>query len=88
MASLGAAAESVEVYATGYGFDPPLEEIEYYLKSIFPVLRSGVEAKRGVEFLHSTRNASEFGGKWGTECFNKFPLPTLLCDEYSVKLIY
>ena len=29
----------------------------------------------------------EFGRKWGTECLNtKFPLPTLLCAEYSVKL--
>ena len=31
----------------------------------------------------------EFGGKWdGTEFFNtRFPLPTLLCAGYSVKLI-
>ena len=29
----------------------------YFLKFIFPFLRSGVEAKRGVEFRHSTRNA-------------------------------
>ena len=29
----------------------------------------------------------EIGGKWGTECLNtKFPLPTLLCAGYSVKL--
>ena len=31
----------------------------------------------------------EFGRKWGTECLNTgFPLPTLLCAGYSVKLIY
>ena len=31
----------------------------------------------------------EFGRKWGTECLNtRFPLPTLLCAGYSVKLIY
>ena len=31
----------------------------------------------------------EFGTKWGTECLNtRFPLPTLLCAEYSVKLIF
>ena len=43
----------------------------------------------GVEFCHSTRNASKkFGRKWGTECLNtRFPLPTLLCAGYSVKLI-
>ena len=29
----------------------------------------------------------EIGGKWGTECLNtRFPLPTLLCAGYSVKL--
>ena len=30
----------------------------------------------------------EFGRKWGTECLNTRPLPTLLCVGYSVKLIY
>ena len=31
----------------------------------------------------------EFGRNWGTECLNtRFPLPTLLCAGYSVKLIY
>ena len=31
----------------------------------------------------------EFGRKWGTECLNtRVPLPTLLCEGYSVKLIY
>ena len=30
----------------------------------------------------------EFGRKWGTECLStKFPLPTLLCAGYSIKLI-
>ena len=32
----------------------PLEEMTYLLKFIFPFLRSSVEAKRGVEFCHST----------------------------------
>ena len=31
----------------------------------------------------------EFGRKWATECFNtRFPLPTLLCAGYSVKLFF
>ena len=31
----------------------------------------------------------EFGRKWGTECLNtRFPLPTMLCAGYSVKLNY
>ena len=52
-----------------------LEEMEYF-KFLF--LHSSVEAKRGVEFRHSTRNASE-GGSGGsvlmaTECLNtRFP---------------
>ena len=54
---------------------------------IFSFLRSGVEAKRGVELCHLTRNASKFGGKWGVECLDtKLPLSTLLHTGYSVKL--
>ena len=31
----------------------------------------------------------EFVRKWGKECLNTgFPLPTLLCAGYSVKLIF
>ena len=31
----------------------------------------------------------EFGRKWGTECLNTmFPLPTLLCAGYRVKLFF
>ena len=36
----------------------PLEEMKFLLKFIFPFLRSGIEAKRGVDFYHSTRNTS------------------------------
>ena len=43
----------------GCGFDPPLEAIKYLLKFIFSFLRSSVEAKRGVELCHSTRNTFE-----------------------------
>ena len=43
----------------------PLEEMKYLLKFIFPFLRSGVEAKRGVEYSHSTRNASRIRQKVG-----------------------
>ena len=50
-------------------------------KFIFPFLRSGVKAKRGVEFSHWTQHAMppKFGRKWGTACRNtRFPLLTLL----------
>ena len=35
-----------------------LEDMKYLPKFIFPFRRSGVQVKRGVEFCHSTRNAS------------------------------
>ena len=68
----------------------PLKEMKYLLKFISAFLRSGVEIKRGVEFCHSTRNASRIRQKVGrTECLNiRFPLPTLLYEGYSVKLIF
>ena len=53
--SRGAGAQSVTAKPTGCGFDL---EMKYLLKFIFPFLCSGVEDKRGVEFCHSTRNAS------------------------------
>ena len=43
----------------------PLEKMKYLLKFIFPYLRTGVEAKRGVEFCHSIRNASRVRQKVG-----------------------
>ena len=43
----------------------PLEEMKYLLKFILPFLRSAVEAKRGVEFCHSTRNTSRMWQKVG-----------------------
>ena len=42
-----------------------LEEMKYLLKFIFSFLRSSVEAKRGVEFCHSTRNVSRIRQKVG-----------------------
>ena len=59
--------------------------MKYLLIFIFPFLRSGVE----LNFATQQAMPPEFGRKWGTECLNaRFPLPTLLCAGYSVKLIY
>ena len=67
----------------------PLKEMKYLHKCIFTSLRSGVEAKRGVEFCHVTCNASRIRQKVGNGMsYTRFPLPTLLCARYSVKLIY
>ena len=60
-ASRGALTQSVTVKPTGCGFDPRLEEMKHLLKLIFPFLRSGVEAKRGV----LTRNAPRIRQKVG-----------------------
>ena len=58
--------------------------MKYLFTFIFSFLRSGVEAKRGVESTTQNEILSEFGGKWATECLNtRFPLPTY----YYVKLI-
>ena len=54
-ASRGAGAQSM--------IHSPLEEMKYLLKFSFPFLRSGVEAKSGVKFCHSTRNASRIRQK-------------------------
>ena len=61
--SRGAGAQSVTVKPTGCGFRFPLEEILKIF--IFPFLCSGVKKKRGVEFCHSTRNASRIEQKMG-----------------------
>ena len=45
----------------------PLEEVKYLFTFIFLFHRSGVEAKRGAEFRHSTRNASRTRRKVGNE---------------------
>ena len=68
----------------------PLEEMKYLLKFIFPFLRSGVEAKRGVEFCHSTGNASRIPSAYPVVCgiqreADLFILPLYYSD--SIKLL-
>ena len=54
---------------------------------IYSFLRSGVEAKRGVDIRHSTCNVSRIQRKVEDEYFNtKLPLPILLHAGYRVKL--
>ena len=56
-----AGAQSVTVKTTGCGFDPHPTLFLF----IFSFLRSGVEAKRGVEIRHLIRNASRIRRKVG-----------------------
>ena len=87
MASRGAGAQSVTVKTTGCGFDPHTRRWNIYLNLYFHffALVSRTSAALSSATQHAVR--PEFGRKWGTECLNtRFPLPTLLCAGYSVKL--
>ena len=65
----------------------PPEEIKYLFTFIFSFIRSGVATKAGLNSATQHAMPPELGGKWGMKCLNtKFPLSTLLCAGYSVKL--
>ena len=61
----------------------PLGEMKYLFTFIFLFLYSGVEAKRGVEFRHSTRNASRTRQKVENRELNK-----IFCISRARKLKY
>ena len=47
-------------------------------------------SRQSVSLSSTTQHVMppELGGEWGTECLNiRFPLPTLMCAGYSVKLL-
>ena len=88
-AGRGAAAQGVTVKPTGCGFDPHSRRWNIYLNLYFHffALVSRLSAALSSATQHTM--SPEFGRKWGTECLNtRFPLPTLLCAGYSVKLIF
>ena len=67
----------------------PLEEMKYLLKKLYFHF-IGLVSRQSTALGSATQHAMppEFGRKWGTECLNtRFPLPSLLCAGYSVKLI-
>ena len=73
------------VKSTDCGFDP----LKYLFIFIFSFLHS-LLSRQSVALSSTTQHAMppELGGKWGAECRNiRFPLPTLQCAGYSVKLI-
>ena len=86
-ASRGAAAQIVIVKLTGYGFDPHSGRWNIYLNLYFNFLALVSRLSAGLSSATQHAMPPEFGRKWGTECLNtRFPLPTLLCAGYSVKL--
>ena len=79
----------VTVKPTGCGFDPHSRRWNIYLNLYlhFFALMSRLSAALSSATQHAM--PPEFGRKWGTECLKtRFPLPTLLCAGYSVKLIF
>lgn len=62
----------------------PLEDGRRRKYLIFTFLRSSVEAKRSVDFRHSTRKLSEAFRKWTTAVTlsSQFIMPTLPCAGY------
>ena len=66
VASCDTGALNVTVNAISCGFD---YQNEIFFKFIFSFVLSGNEAKRGVEFRHSTRNASRIWRKVGNGLF-------------------
>ena len=89
--SRGAGAQSVTVKSTGCRFDPHSRRLNIYLNLYFHFFALvSVEAKRGVEFCHSTRNTSRIRQKVGNGVSGTLGSFSLPCSVrgYSVKLIY
>ena len=87
-AGRGAKAQSVIVKSTGCRFDSHSMKFNIYLHLYFHFF--ALVSRQSAALSSATQYAMppEPGGKWLTECLNpRFPLPTLLCPEYSVKLI-
>ena len=82
-------AQSVTVKSNGCEFDPHSKKLNIYLHLYVHFF--ALVSRQSAALSSATQHAmpSELGGKWGTEWLNtRFPLPTLLCAEYSVKLIF
>ena len=74
--------------STGCGFDPHSRRCYIYLNLYFHFF--ALVSRQSASLSSATQHAMppEFGRKSGTECLNtRFPLPTLLCAGYRVKLI-
>ena len=87
-AGRGAAARGVTAKPTGCGFDPHSRRWNIYLNLYFHFF--ALVSRLSAALSSATQHAMppEFGREWGTECLNtRFPLPTLLCPGYSVKLM-
>ena len=88
-ASRGARAQSVTVKSIGCGFDTHSRKWNIYLHLYFHFF--ALVSRQSTALSSAIQHAipPALGGRWGTECLNtRFPLPTLLCAGYSVKLLF
>ena len=84
-----AEAQGVTVKSTDCGLVPQSRKWNIYLHLYFHFF--ALVSRHSAALSSTSQHAMppEFGGKWGTECLNtRFPLPTLLCAGYSVKLFF
>ena len=85
--SPGAGAQSVTVKSTGCGFNHYSRKLNIYFHLYFHFF--ALVSRQSSVLSSATQHAMppELGGMWGTVCLNiRFPLPTLLCAGYRVKL--
>ena len=72
--------------ANGCGFDSRSRKLSIKYFHFFSLV-----SRQSVALIAATQNAmaAEYGVKWETEWLSsRFPLPTLLCAEYSMTLVY
>ena len=84
----GAAARNVTAKPTGCGYDPHSRWWNIYLNLYFHFF--ALVSRLSAALSSATQHAMppEIFKKWGTTGLNtRFPLPTLMCAGYSVKLI-
>ena len=82
-----AQGHKVCIKPTGCGFDPHSRRLNIYLNLYFHFF--ALVSRQSAVLGSATQHAMppEFSRKWQTECLNtRFPLTTLLCAGYSVKL--
>ena len=80
--------ESMTVKLTGCGFDPHSWRWKIYLHLYFYFFALVSRHSAALSSASQHAISPDLGGMWGTKCLNtRFPLPTLLCAGYSVKLI-
>ena len=87
MSSCGLAAQSVSVKPTGCGFDPHSKRWNIYLNLYFHFF--ALVSRQSTTLSSATQHEMppEIGRKWETERLStRFPLLTLLCAGFSVKL--